>query len=223
MAKQQPLPRPRKQPLGTDADRTPRKSRGRTGPEETPVEVRAPGLTLDERVRPFVREKLGLKLAAFAEQIERVMVTFRDVNGPKGGRDTECRLRIVLVGRPDVVVHETDVNVQRAFERAHRRVASAVKRDLERAGIAVGRHVPRPKAAEAEGATAEPEAAQPPRGPRSKAAVQRPRGGGKPGRATSRKGADSVRSDETLAKRARDRAHTPKAHAETSKVSRKGK
>ncbi|HVS17379.1 MAG TPA: hypothetical protein VMT18_02175, partial [Planctomycetota bacterium] len=62
MAKQRPKPSDRKQPLGEQPERRPRGSRGRTGPAETPVEVRSPGLELSERLEPFVREKLGIKL-----------------------------------------------------------------------------------------------------------------------------------------------------------------
>ena len=51
--------------------------------------------------------------------------------------------------------------------------------------------------------------------------MKNPKGGGKPGRPSSRKGADSVRSDAKLARRARDRALAPKAQATRAQVKKK--
>lgn len=212
MAKRRTTRSTRKQPLGEAPESRPRASRGRTGPAETPVEVRAPGLTLDERVRPFVRAKLGAKLATFAEHMERVAVTFRDLNGPRGGEDIECRLRVVLVGRPEVVVRESSTNVQRAFERALRRLVEAVKRDLERAGYSANRSTRSTRAA--------PSPAEVPEADEPDEPEERP---ARPPRRSTTKANPSARSGENLAKRARARTHTPKAHAEASKVHRMGK
>ena len=173
-----------------------------------------------------MHEKLGAKLGAFALHIERVAVRFRDINGPRGGEDIECRIQVVLGGRPDVVVSHLASDARRAFEGANKSVAQAVKRDLERAGYSQSLRATQRRARGASKG-AEPvvvEAAAParkPRGSRSTASIDKPKGGGKPGRPSSRKGTDSVRSDEKLAKRARDQAHTPKAHAAAARAKQK--
>jgi hypothetical protein len=221
MAKRKPIVNSRKQPLGVEPERSRRAARGRTTAVETPVEIHAHGLELPETLEPYVHEKLGAKLGAFALQIERVAVRFRDINGPRGGEDTECRIQVVIGGRPDIVVSHLAADARRAFEGANRSAGEAVKRDLARSGYSQGlratkrrSHAAEPEAEPAPAAAPERKA----RGSRSKAALDVPKGGGKPGRPSTRKGADSVRSDDKLAKRARDQAHTPKAHATAARA-----
>src|SRR6187431_3301017 len=126
MAKRTPPVNSRKQPLGVEPERTRRATRGRTTAVETPVEIRAPGMQLSAALEPYVHEKLGAKLGAFALQIERVSVRFRDLNGPRGGEDTECRIQVVLSGRPDVVAHARAAEPRHAFDEANRSVGKAV-------------------------------------------------------------------------------------------------
>jgi len=226
MARRTPPKNSRKQPLGVEPERTRRAARGRTTAVETPVEVRAHGLQVPDALEPYVHEKLGAKLGAFALHIEHVAVGFRDVNGPRGGDDIECRIQVVISGRPDVVVHALAADPRRAFDSANKSAGVAVRRDLERAGYSQGLRATQ-RRAKASGMPVEAEAtepaarsARPSKSSRSKAAVDVPKGGGKPGRPSTRKGAKSARSDNKLARRARDRALSPKAHAAAARAKR---
>jgi hypothetical protein len=73
-----------------------------------------------------------MKLGKFVPSIERVTVRLSDVNGPKGGPDQRCQIKVVLSGLPSVVVNETDVTIARSIDRAISAVADAVGRRVQR-------------------------------------------------------------------------------------------
>ena len=105
---------------------------GRAPAELVPANIRAFGTELDEDQRATIRQQLGSKLGKFTRYIERVTVRVRDVNGPRGGVDKQCRIKVVLSGRPSVVVEEQAATVKGAFGAALRNAERAVKRSVDR-------------------------------------------------------------------------------------------
>ena len=75
---------------------------------------------------------LGRKLGRHALDIERTSVRIDDVNGPRGGVDKSCRIKVVLSGLPSVVVEEQDASLHAAFDRALARVHRTVREALKR-------------------------------------------------------------------------------------------
>jgi len=73
-----------------------------------------------------------MKLGKFATAIERITVRLSDANGPKGGRDQICQIKVVISGLPSVVVEEQDATYPRAVDRAVSSTALAVRRSLQR-------------------------------------------------------------------------------------------
>lgn len=57
---------------------------------------------LAERARDLVESAL----CRYGDSIREVVVRIRDQNGPRGGRDQRCVLRVALLGAPEVVVRE---------------------------------------------------------------------------------------------------------------------
>jgi hypothetical protein len=76
------------------------------------------------RAKTYIRQKMERKLAKFSRSIERVSVRLKDINGPRGGRDKVCRIKIVFNGLPTVLIeersHSTNAAVQRALTKAVR-------------------------------------------------------------------------------------------------------
>ena len=73
-----------------------------------------------------------MKLGKFAASIERITVRLSDANGPKGGRDQVCQIKVVISGLPSVVVEERDAAFQQSFRspcsvRRAKPAASALK------------------------------------------------------------------------------------------------
>ncbi len=107
---------------------------GRTETSLTPLNVRTSGLALAPEERGYFRVRLGKKLGKFSPHIERVTVRFEDVNGPKGGVDIECRIKVVLSGLPSLVVTESAESVPLAFNKAADRSVRVVRKSLESSG-----------------------------------------------------------------------------------------
>jgi ribosome-associated translation inhibitor RaiA len=87
---------------------------------------------LDREDRAYIRRKLGMKLGKFASSIERVSVRVEDVNGPRGGVDHACRVKVVLSDLPSVVVEERDASQAAAIDGALAGVERTVRRALQR-------------------------------------------------------------------------------------------
>jgi hypothetical protein len=122
----------RRAPLPASLPRPVKRASGRTAASRTPAHVRVIGLELDEENRALIRRKLGMKLGKFVAAIERVTVRVTDANGPRGGVDQVCNVKVVLSGLPSVVVERRDVAPQAAIYLALRASEEAVRRVLGR-------------------------------------------------------------------------------------------
>jgi ribosome-associated translation inhibitor RaiA len=105
-------------------------ARGPTPP--VPAYIRSVDRALDTEDRAYIRRKLGMKLGKFSDSIERVSVRSEDVNGPRGGVDKLCRIKVVLSGLPSVVIQEQHASLQAAIDRALSRAEVAVRRAVQR-------------------------------------------------------------------------------------------
>jgi ribosome-associated translation inhibitor RaiA len=107
-------------------------TRDRSHAVPPPAHVRVLGGQIEEDDREQIGRKLGMKLGKFAASIERITVRLSDANGPKGGRDQVCQIKVVISGLPSVVVEERDAAFQAAVDRAISAAALAVRRTLQR-------------------------------------------------------------------------------------------
>ena len=97
-----------------------------------PAHIRVDGLRLDEGDREYIRRRLGEKLGRHAKSVERVTVRLRDVNGPRGGVDAQCRIKVVLNGLPSVVVEQRATAFRPALTEALADAERTVRRALQR-------------------------------------------------------------------------------------------
>lgn len=100
------------------------------------------GLPEGADFREFVEFRLQFALARFSNRVAGVLVRLEDENGPKGGVDKSCRIRVDL-GRAGIVIAEdVDTVMEAAVGRAAECAGRSVARALERSGRE-GRRVPR--------------------------------------------------------------------------------
>ena len=76
----------------------------------------------------WIRAQMGSKLDHESTLIERGTVRFEDINGPRGGIDTLCRIKLVIRRRPSVQVEEQAEDARAAFLLALPVVVRSLKR-----------------------------------------------------------------------------------------------
>jgi len=117
------------------ADQIPRpvkRASGRTNTPQIPANIRVDRVTIDDEDRVYVRRRLGEVLGKHAASIERVSVRVRDINGPRGGVDLLCRIKVVLSTLPSVVVDHQASSFRPAFLAALSSADRAVRRVVQR-------------------------------------------------------------------------------------------
>lgn len=123
---------PKRAPFPARIARPDRRWQDRTAPSSTPAYIRAAGVTLDAADKDYIRRKLGRKLGKFAWSIERVSVRVEDVNGPRGGVDKRCRIKVVMPAIPSVVTEERHHSLQASMDRALTKAERAVRQAVQR-------------------------------------------------------------------------------------------
>ncbi|MFN8708289.1 MAG: hypothetical protein ACK526_13285 [Planctomyces sp.] len=68
----------------------------------------------------------------FSSHIRTIDVSLSDVNGPKGGDDLQCRMKIVLHGKGELMVEGKSVSVEALISETADRAALAVSKRLDR-------------------------------------------------------------------------------------------
>ncbi len=96
------------------------------------IEIRAIGLELTESLRAHLLRRLQFTLLRFEDRIARVSVRLSDLNGPRGGLDKSCRLRIRLDGLPDIHIDDAEADLYVAISRAADRAGRTLGRRLQR-------------------------------------------------------------------------------------------
>jgi ribosome-associated translation inhibitor RaiA len=112
--------------------RTPVTARGTGRAQWVPAHIRPVGDELGPEDRDYIRRKLGRRLGKFADAVERVSVRTEDVNGPRGGLDRVCRIKVVLRGLPSVVYEHREARLNAAIDGALAGVTRAVRRAVQR-------------------------------------------------------------------------------------------
>jgi hypothetical protein len=96
------------------------------------LDVKLRDLGLEDGQAETIERRVRFALGRFANRISRAEVILADVNGPRGGRDKHCTVRVMLTALPPVVVQVSDVEPMAAVSRAVERAARHVGDGLER-------------------------------------------------------------------------------------------
>lgn len=124
----------RRAPFADQISRADRVVSGRTRGSLIPAHIyvgASSGDRLDGSAKAYIRRKLGMKLGKFSHSIERVSVRVKDINGPRGGRDKNCRIKVVLAGLPSIIVEEQERSVSAAINGALAKAEKTTKRQLQ--------------------------------------------------------------------------------------------
>lgn len=112
------------------------------------IDIQARDFSLTDALQQHTQRRLHFALSRTDEHLRRVQVRLSDVNGPRGGRDKRCQLRLVISGMPDLVIEELDADlyaaINRASARAGRSLIRRLKRQLPRGASPWARYSPGP-------------------------------------------------------------------------------
>lgn len=97
------------------------------------VLMRGIHLSLTDSLRDYANGHLVEPIAKFVDsEAAEIDIALKDVNGPKGGVDQECRVTVRMPGFPSVNITETAESMFAAIDLARDRLVNAVKRMVEK-------------------------------------------------------------------------------------------
>ena len=96
------------------------------------IDARTQGIELSANLHEHIERCLDFRLNWARHDISRVVISLSDINGPRGGNDKRCQLRIPMSGMRDVVIDEVADDLQVAIARAVDRAARSLERRLYR-------------------------------------------------------------------------------------------
>ncbi len=96
------------------------------------VEIRSRRVPVDESLREFVQKRLAFAVGRFSDSLFFARVRFEDVNGPKGGVDTICRISLEGPRLGTVVVEGRGQDAGEAAAGALERLSQVVRRWVDK-------------------------------------------------------------------------------------------
>jgi ribosome-associated translation inhibitor RaiA len=96
------------------------------------INIQARGFTLTDGLREHTSRRLQFAFGWASHHLGKVSVRLSDENGPRGGKDKLCRIRIVFPGTQDIVIEDVETDLYVAIARAADRAGRLVARRLER-------------------------------------------------------------------------------------------
>ena len=89
------------------------------------------GIKFSADLNEYVTRRAHFSLGRFSGRIRSLSIRLADVNGPRGGIDKLCHLRVDVGLRQEVVVRERQASIHAAVAFAMERAERAVQRQLE--------------------------------------------------------------------------------------------
>jgi ribosome-associated translation inhibitor RaiA len=94
------------------------------------IGIQCRGFTLTSAIAGHVRKRLDFLLGRGLRRLRRVDVTLSDLNGPRGGIDKRCLIRVGIDGLRPVVIEDVQSDLYLAIDRAAGRASRTVLRRM---------------------------------------------------------------------------------------------
>ena len=101
-------------------------------PHEIPVRFVAHDRNWSDALEAYVRQQMSSTFCRFGNRIFGTVVSLRDINGPRGGIDKRCRVRLRLLSKGQITVSADAASAFAAAATAISRAHDSLVRKLER-------------------------------------------------------------------------------------------
>jgi ribosome-associated translation inhibitor RaiA len=96
-----------------------------------PLNIRVSGVELSAEERSYIHRKVGMKLGKFSPSVERITVRVGDDNGPRGGVDKVCTVKVVVGGLPSLIVERRSHALRAAIDGSLDATVRAVRKTIQ--------------------------------------------------------------------------------------------
>ncbi len=96
------------------------------------LSIKSQGLDLSDSLKSYAERRLRFSLGGFVTQLNGIELRLADINGPRGGIDKTCAIKVMLRGFGIVFASAAGENAYSTVDRAAARIRSAVARTLSR-------------------------------------------------------------------------------------------
>ena len=96
------------------------------------LSIKTHRLDLSDALKAYTERRLQFSLSGFVTHLDGVEVRLGDINGPRGGIDKTCAIKVALRGFGIVFARATGDNAYSTVDRAAARIRSVVARTLGR-------------------------------------------------------------------------------------------
>lgn len=97
------------------------------------INVQSRGFGLTDSIRAQAERRVRFALGSRSNRVHDVFIRLGDDNGPRGGVDKRCTVKVRLSGMAPVIVAHQDTDLYAAIDAAADRAGHAVARRLKRA------------------------------------------------------------------------------------------
>ena len=96
------------------------------------INVTSTNLVVSKKVKEELTSRIKSVFGRTQDRITKASVTLSDVNGPKGGRDKECKVKLTLPGHPTILVMARKDNMFKAIATALSTANITLKKKLKK-------------------------------------------------------------------------------------------
>jgi ribosomal subunit interface protein len=96
------------------------------------VDIQARDFELTDSLRDYAERRLRFAFTASSNYIQRITMRLSDVNGPRGGEDKLCNIKVTLKTYSDVIIKDVESDMYAAINRAADRAGRNVQRKIRR-------------------------------------------------------------------------------------------
>jgi fatty acid/phospholipid biosynthesis enzyme len=91
-------------------------------------------LVICGQLKSKIIRKAQLIATRTGKNIRKIKISFTEIKGPKGGKDKQCKVQVLLFGLPSVLVITHRANIHQALAKALHQASKVLKHGLHRQG-----------------------------------------------------------------------------------------